>query len=149
MLEQIAIQPQFWILPAIGLFFLILGAFFAFSLDKFSYDGGWMIAGVFVAAIGVVLGLVWAVLLIPYDSKYHVMYKLSGTVESVTNTLDGGGDGERSLTPIVKLSGYADPIEMDNSRIVTLKGREVELVCTLEWVNQGLDITHCNIAAIK
>lgn len=149
MLEVIALQPQFWIIPAIFGVLILLGVLFFWIERRIDGDGGFFATGIAASAIGLISMIVWACLLIPFDSKYHVMYKLSGTVESVTNTLDGGGDGERTMTPVVKLSGYEDPIEMDNPRIVTLKGREVELVCTMQWVYQGLDITHCNIAKIK
>lgn len=150
MLDVIAIQPQFWVVPAVGLFLALLGAlwFFVFE-DRFDGCGGWQITGVGFWAISAVFAIVYVLMLIPFDSKYHVYFKLSGTVESVTNTLDGGGDGERTLTPVVKLSGYSDPIQMDNPRIVTLKGREVDLICSYDWVWQGLDVTNCNIREIK
>ena len=152
MLEVIGLQLQFWIIPVIAIFLTLVGCgvFFVLNRRDHGYDVfGWQITGGITLAIGLLFGLIWAGISIPFDSKYHVMYKISGTVESVTNTLESGGDGERSMTPVVNLSGYSDPIEMDNSRIVTLKGREVELVCTLQWVYEGMDITHCNIAAIK
>jgi hypothetical protein len=108
-----------------------------------------MITSVIIWIVGVT-GLIISVLFfIPYDSKYHHIYRLQGTVESVTNVLEGDGDGERTLTPIVKLSGYSEPIEFDNSRITTLKGREVVLTCTYAWQMHGLDITQCELKAIK
>lgn len=152
MLEVVALQPQFWIIPTLAIIPTILGCvvFLVLGRRDNGYDVfGWQMTGGITLAVGLIFGLVWAGISIPFDSKYHVLYKISGTVESVTNTLESGGDGERSMTPVVNLSGYSDPIEMDNPRIVTLKGREVELVCSLQWVYEGMDITHCNIAAIK
>lgn len=150
MLEVVAVQPQFWIIPVICIGALLLGCLFVFVLERVFYgSGGWEIGGGVFWIIGLIMAVVWGGISIPFDSKYHVMYKLSGTVDSVTNTLDSGGNGNRTLTPVVNLSGYPDPIQMSDSRIVTLKGHPVELICTIGWVYQGLDVTHCNIAAIK
>jgi hypothetical protein len=151
MRDVIAIQPQFWIVPLIGAVLALLGFlwFFVFE-ERFGRGyGGYQITAIAFWAFSAIFAIISIVQLVPFDSKYHVLFKLSGTVESVTNTLDGGGDGERTTTPVVKLSGYSDPIQMDNPRIVTLKGKEVDLVCSYKWVWQGLDITNCNIREIK
>jgi uncharacterized membrane protein len=154
MTEVIAIQPQYWIVPTIGAFILVLGLI-CFGIKKLAYDDGyvggegWLFGGWFLTAIALIFGVIWCVILIPFDSKYHVYFKLSGTVESVTNTLQGGGDGERTLNPVVRISGYDQPIQMYDSRIVTLKGQEVDLKCTYDWNYEGLDGTDCSIRAIK
>lgn len=152
MTDVIGILPHLIIVPIATVVVILLG-FGAFWLHKRHGDNylndGWMMTAVFVwivAAIGIVLSVLQ---FMPYDSKYHNIYRLQGTVDSVTNVLEGDGDGERTMTPIVKLSGYSDPIEFDNSRITTLKGREVVLTCTYGWQMHGLDITKCELKEIK
>jgi hypothetical protein len=152
MTNVIGILPHLIIIPIIFGVLLFLGLI-TFLIhkkrDREWHDDGWMITTFCLWAVALIFGIIAAVNLIPYDSKYHVIYKLEGTVESVTNVLEGDGDGERTLSPIVKLSGYSEPIEFDNSRITTLKGREVVLTCTYAWQMHGLDITQCELKAIK
>lgn len=153
MTEVIAIQPQFWIVPLIGAVILVLGLV-CFVIKKIAYEDyvggeGWTFGGWMLTAIALIFAIVWCIMLIPFDSKYNVYFKMSGTVESVTNTLQGGGDGERTLNPVIRLSGYDQPIQMHDARIVTLKGKEVELKCTYDWNYEGLDGTDCTIRAIK
>lgn len=154
MTDVIAIQPQYWIVPLIGAFILLLG-FVCFGIYKLAYSSeysggeGWVVGGWILTVIALIMGIIWAIMLVPFDSKYHVYFKLSGTVESVTNTLQDGGDGERTLNPVVRISGYDQPIQMYDNRIVTLKGKEVELKCTYDWNYEGLDGTDCSLRAIK
>jgi hypothetical protein len=151
MTDVIGILPHLIIVPIATVVIILLG-FGAFGLHKSlgdEYNDGWFMTAVFVWIVGII-GIITSVMLfIPFDSKYHNIYRLQGTVESVTNVLEGDGDGERTLSPIIKLSGYSDPIEFSNSRITTLKGREVVLTCTYEWQMHGLDITNCELKAIK
>jgi hypothetical protein len=149
MLEPIAILPQLWAFPIVAGFLILLGALLITVGFRSAYDGeGWFVTGWSSAFLGLLGMAIWVIMLIPFDAKYHQIYELEGTVEAVTNTIDGG-DGELSYSPVVTLSGYSDPIVMDTPRITTLEGREVTLRCTLEWDPYGLDTTNCGLAAIK
>lgn len=150
MLEVIAIQPHLWILPLVAGVLILLGAlwFFGFE-DWFGYgNGGWAITGVAFWILALAPTIIWIISLIPFDSKYHVLYKLEGKVESVSNTFEGGS-GKMTSKPVIQLSGYDEPIQMDNPRIVTLEGHEVTLTCYYSWEMYGLDITKCDLSGIK
>lgn len=128
---------------------ILMGILWAFGFEYwFNGNDGWAITGMFFAGIGLVAAIVWLFMLIPYDSKYHVLYKLEGKVESVSNTFVSGS-GKMTSRPIIYLSGYEHPITMRDSRIVPLEGKEVELVCSIQWGWEAMDGTNCNVRAIK
>lgn len=151
-MEIIGLQPQFWIVPLIAGVFLVLGVglwLIRCSVKGDSYMGGegWGFGAIFSWVIGVILLGVYAFMLIPYDTKYLYNYKLSGTVEINTNKFDDG-DGTLSYIPIAKVSGYPDPIRVNDSRLLTLDGKNVDLTCSIKWAYEGMDVTACSVRAI-
>lgn len=150
MLETIAIQPHLWIIPIVILTLALAGAFWFFFLEEWFGDGfgGWQMVGVILWALGGILAIVYLFLLLPYNSKYHVLYRLSGTIHVETNRFTAG-TGDLSYSPVAYLDGYDDPIVINSSRVMTLDGRDVDLTCTIAWEPYGLDTTYCELAAIR
>lgn len=146
----LATQPQFWIIPIVIAALLALATLWAFGFERWFGDGygGWSATGVGLAAIAVILGIVYALLLMPYDSKYHVFYRLSGPLTVETNTFTAG-DGEISRSSVGYVDGYPDPIVLNSSRLMALDGADVDLTCTIAWEPYGLDTTYCELAAIR
>lgn len=152
MTDVIAVQLHLILIPSFMLALALLGALFFFGLhrwfgDEYYFDG-WSMGGVAFWICSGVLALVWVGTLIPFDSKYHVVYKLEGRVESVTNDLDQGS-GQRTRIPIVTLSDHDEPIFVTDSRIVGQKGKDVKLTCTLVWSPYAMDAAKCDLAEIK
>jgi hypothetical protein len=153
MLEIIGLQPHYWVVPVVGGSFLVLG-FLLFGLKRWLYQdqwyGGeaWTVGSWFAWVIGILILIACIFIYMPFNSKYWYNYKLSGTVESVTNKLENG-NAKFTGSPIIKLSGYSEPIIMNDSRILTLEGREVDLTCSIKWAYEGLDATACSVRMIK
>jgi type IV secretory pathway TrbD component len=152
MTDVIAVQLHLILIPSLMLAFALLGALCFFGFQRWFSNcyglSGWSVTGVALWICAGVIALVWIATLIPFDPKYHVVYKLEGRVESVTNILDEGS-GQRTTIPIVSLSGYDNPIYVTDSRIVGQKGKDVSLTCTIAWSPYAMDATKCDLKEIK
>lgn len=148
-MEVIAILPHLWIIPTVTLGLVLICAAIAVLGVKFGDGYDWGIAApmgtIFGAMVVLVGGIMWAVMLIPYDSKYHVYYSVEGTVEDVTRTFEDG-TGELTGLPVVTLSTLDEPIIVNQSRIYSYVGEDVKFTCSLSWVAYGQDYLDCFIA---
>ena len=127
---------------------LLLIALALFFIGRWDFDSGWTFGGIFFGAFAVILGIVWLIMLVPFDAKYHQIYRVSGEVLSVSNVLSESG-GDLTRTPVITLEGVDRDITMDDPRAVNLQGKEVELTCGIAWHYQAADTYSCSIYAIK
>lgn len=154
-MQAIALQPQFWIIPVVaglllsgGVVLLVFGIRANRAGGLYSMDGdGRMISGAMVTFFGVAALVTWLVLLIPYSSQYWMFYRLTGDVQSVTRTLNDGS-GELTKRPVVAISGFDRPVVVDDSRIYSYVGERVDFTCSIEWVPYGGDRVNCFIAGV-
>lgn len=134
----------FWIM--VGFVLLAAAAIFAYirSNDPYSmWDMGAIFAGM-AAAIAVAA---FVIALVPFDAKYHHLYRVTAQVESVSNTLTDGG-GELTSTPIVNLADHDFDIAVNDPRINNLAGSTVTFTCGPEWVYLGADRFNCVITEV-
>ena len=129
----------------VGLLIIALALFF---LGRWDVESMWSFSGFFVGAFAVILGIVWLIMLVPFDAKYHQIYRVSGEVLSVSNVLSESG-GDLTRTPVITLEGVDRDLTMDDPRAVNLQGKEVELTCGVAWHYQAADTYSCSIYAIK
>lgn len=104
-----------------------------------------------MAAVGsiVVGGFIligWLISLIPYDAKYHHLYRYEAEVVSVSNVLTEGG-GDLTRVPVV-MTDDGIQLVVEDPRIVDLEGEDVMFTCSIEWVYQGADRYNCRILAV-
>lgn len=142
---EVGVRGDLLILGWIGLGLVALTVIVYLVGRNWDDDGGMFAAipGVFA---GIVI-IVWLVSLFPFQSEYHHIYRVEGTVVSVSNTLDGGS-GELTHTPVLELDTLDRPITMSDPRALTLAGKEVTLTCTIGWHYQAADTYACEIYAI-
>lgn len=136
------ISITFWIL--IGSLALLALSFFVAEKFMLGADLGTALAALLTGIMLVSMVIAF----IPFNDKYHHIYRVSGTVESVTNVLSEDG-GDLTRVPIVKLDNVSRPVAIEDPRAVDLQGRDVELTCTVEWVYQAADRYNCKIYDIR
>lgn len=127
---------------------LVLITLACLFLDRGDFDTGWMFTALFTGIFAVILGIVWVVMLVPFDTKYHHIYRVSGEVTAVSNVLSESG-GDLTRTPVITLEGVDRDITMDDPRAVNLQGKNVELTCGIAWHYEAADTYSCSIYAIK
>lgn len=105
----------------------------------------------FLIASGVCGGtvlLILAIVAIPFDGKYHQIYRVSGEVTSVSNVIsDSGGDLTR--IPVLTVEGIDRDITMSDPRAVNLQGKTVDFTCTVDWSYQAADRYICKIYQVR
>lgn len=107
-------------------------------------DGAWSYLTIIFGALAGVITVIMLFVLVPYQPKYWQVYSVSGHVESVSNTFVQGG-GDLSIGDFaVKLDSLANPVVVSNSRILTMKGDTVRMLCTEEWVPYGTVQINCD-----
>lgn len=90
-------------------------------------------------------GYLWTVTSWPvWDAKYQHIYAVEGKVTEVSNTWTDSG-GAVSSSPVVTLDSVDVPLIVKDSRIISMEGQDVRLVCEVEFVYQGSDIYSCRI----
>jgi len=144
--EILGVQLHFIIVPAIFLGFGIIaithGIWFAVA------DGEYPLGvSVFATLFAAIFGIVWVLIPIPYDSRYWNIYRVTGTVESVSN---GFADGEGDVTYgsfVVTLEGDEHNYVVTDPRASQLSG-PVALTCTIGWVYLAADRWSCDIAEV-
>jgi len=136
------VAVTFWVL--IGS--LVLLGLSIFIAEKFmrGVEFGTAIAAMFAG----IMIIAMVIALIPFDGKYHHIYRVSGTVESVSNVLSESG-GDLTRKPVVKLNSASQPVVIEDPRAVELTGRDVDLTCTVEWVYQAMDRYNCSIYDVR
>lgn len=165
-MEVIALMPHIWILSVATLAFALVGMILwraagrevrveehRWNVSYLAYSGtradtGPGIVAVILWAVAALCLIITAIVLIPYDAKYYMFYRASGTVESVTNSFEDGS-GELSYTPVARLSGYDENFVLTDSRIMALQGRDVDLTCTYSWRPFALDVVVCSVAGVR
>lgn len=150
-LHEIAVLPHLWIVPLAALALGLVGASLILFTKRDTYlnmMGGWQVIGVCVSILAGLTALAWIIFLIPFQSKYHVLYTVDGTVESVTNAFTSGS-GDITSRPVVRLNTLDRAVAVTDPRIMDLAGEQVTLLCSLEWVPYGMDRVNCSIADIK
>jgi len=111
------------------------------------YSDGLIISTTMFSLVAGVAGLVWVLMLWPYSTEYHKLYKVEGTVETVTNKMVEAS-GEFSEHTVLTLDTVDRPVLMSDPRGVTLEGRDVELTCRMQWHYKAQDTYHCAIYSI-
>jgi hypothetical protein len=146
-LVNVGLRPELWIVPAAGVLLILLAIFFVWLAagDELS---GFLFAAAIAGLFGVGAVVVWLVLLVPYQAKYHFLYHVDGTVASVSNVLTEAS-GELTQQPIVTLDGIDASFAVNDSRAVTLTDRDVTLLCSIEFVYLGADRYNCVVAEVK
>lgn len=145
--SEIGWQLQFIILPIVfGSIVLLAGI--GMVLGSVFGDGSDGVAaplsGIFGGVLATVVGVLWVVLLVPFDSKYQVLYAVDGTVASVDAPFtEDGGDTLNSY--LVTLEGDDRIYRLTDPRAKRLTG-DIALTCSIEWVYQGADRINCVIA---
>lgn len=131
----------FWVVIALLAFTLT-----AFILDKFM--GDWTMGVVVMAVFTGIALLIGTIMMIPFDAKYHHLYRVTGEVTSVSNVLSESG-GDLTRIPVITLDTVDRDITIDDPRAVNLKGKNVELSCSIAWNYQAADQYNCQIYSIK
>lgn len=132
------------VLLAVGVPLAVLGA----TKWRDKYIDMWHGAGVvglIIAILGGIAGLVWVVLLAPFQSQYHHWYSANGEVTSVTNVFEGGS-GEMSPGYVVEVDSVEQPLLFTDPRVLRSQGEHLTITCSLEWVPSGADRLNCWIA---
>lgn len=99
------------------------------------------------ALAGITL-LIFVITLVPFDTKYHQVYRVSGEVTSVSNVISDSG-GELTRTPVITVEGVDRDITMNDPRAVNLQGKTVEFTCTVGWNYQAADSYSCKIYQVR
>ena len=146
-MEPIAYFPHLWIVALIAVILLAIGIFLIW-LDQDSYDGLAKMFGWFAVVIGAIVAVVSIFLFMPYDIKYHQFYRVSGTIETVSNKFIDGS-GELTGRTVIYLEGDDTPYVTSSSRLTSLQGADVDLTCTIAWEPYGLDTIYCGLASIN
>jgi len=110
-------------------------------------DDPWLMGAILSTVATVITGIVLAVSLWPYSTEYYKVYRVSGTVEKVTNKMVEAS-GEFSNTTVLTLDTVDRPVVMSDPRGVTLEGLDVDLTCSIKWHYQAQDTYHCEIYSI-
>lgn len=129
---------------------ILLGiAYWLANRKNARYDAGEgaALGAILPGIIGLITGVVWISMLVPFSSEYHHIYRVEGTVTSVTNTFQESS-GELSSTPVLTLDTVDRPISMSDPRAVTLEGKDVTLTCAIGWNYQAADKYSCSIYSI-
>lgn len=134
-----------WVFGALVVITVLLWLGFRKS-DVFDGDP-WLMGALFSAAFTVIIGIGLAVLLWPYSTEYYKVYRVSGTVEKVTNKMVEAS-GEFSESTVLTLDTVDRPVVMSDPRGVTLEGKQVDLTCSINWHYMAQDTYHCEIYSI-
>lgn len=141
--NQEGIQLPILILGWGALAVLLIGV--AICVFAFKTDGDFSVAsGPVVAILGVALGIIWLLMLLPFDEKYWHYYEVQGEVTSVSNVLTEAS-GALTRQPVVTIEGLDRPVVVDDPRAVDLEGEVVTLRCTIEWHYDATDTYECRI----
>jgi hypothetical protein len=144
---EIGLQLHLIILPiafAVSVLLTALGIFLAYRFGEGPEGFGGIFSFVFggMAILGTLIGSLIA--FIPYDSKYHVLYRASGDVDSVEATFNVD-DGDITNNYLLRFEGDDNVYRLSDPRAGQLSGA-VSLTCSIEWVYAGSDRINCVIA---
>lgn len=120
---------------------------FVIAWKRGGWESFWHIPGFLSAGLGVIVLFCWVTALIPFDSKYHQMYRVTGEVLSVSNVISESG-GDLTRTPVLTVAGVDRDVIVDDPRAVNLGGKTVDFTCTVTWHYQAADTYGCRIYQI-
>lgn len=160
-MDVVALLPHLWIVPSIAAFAALLGLLWWFGFsnwfpgeftrryprERMKWDG-WRHVAIVWWSVAALIVITWVLLLMPFNSKYHVFFKIEGEVTGVTRSFIEG-TGDLSFEPVVTIQGFDQSVVVNDSRIYAAVGSEVSLTCSLEWVPYGADRTSCFISGVK
>lgn len=111
-------------------------------------DGqGYLFFARVMAGLTAVALVVMVLALIPFQSRYWKWYAVPAHVTAVSNTLrDASGD--LTTTPVVTAQGIAQPLIVDDPRIVTMTGHDITLSCSPQWHYRAADTIYCRIYSL-
>lgn len=134
-----------WVFGALVVITALL--WLGFRKAKWYDEDMWGFPAILSTAFTVIIGLVLMVALFPYSTEYYKVYRVSGTVEKVTNKMVEAS-GEFSESTVLTLDTVDRPVVMSDPRGVTLEGKQVDLTCSIKWHYQAQDTYHCEIYSI-
>lgn len=102
--------------------------------------------GGFLVVASAAVALIWVILLIPFDGKYHHYYAVEGRVTEVSNVLSEA-NGDLTRQPVITLDSVDRPLVIDDPRAVQLLDRDVTLRCWVDWHYAAADTYDCRIVA--
>lgn len=109
----------------------------------------WPLATVISGSIIVILLIVAAIGMFPYETKYLKDYRVSGTVTAVSNVFENAS-GESVLGMyVVSIDSLDRPVTLNDPRAVRLLDKSVDLTCNINWNHRAADTYTCRIASIN
>jgi len=113
----------------------------------YAYTEPWAWISGIAGVLAILIGIIQALMMIPYDVKYWSWYTTSGTVSEITNRTLDVTDDDITQQFIVHLAGVETPFYMTDPRITSLEGKDVTLLCGVSWVDFGhaADRWRCDI----
>jgi hypothetical protein len=103
----------------------------------------------FIFAAALTATVILALVLIPWQPKYWNWYKIEAQVTDVTNKFESGTGDLTSGGYVLTIEGLETPLLTYDPRASQIEGEDVELLCTLDWVDFGhsADKWRCSIAS--
>lgn len=132
------------IIPAVILIVGIIMLLMKKILDYYSLDGLGILALLLIPISFIVL----AFTAFPYHSPYVNLYEVEGTVTSVSSAMTDD-HGELTKTPVLSLDTVNTPITMNDPRAVELNGKDVKLLCTVDWNYRAADSYDCKLQSVN
>lgn len=108
----------------------------------------WPLATVISGSIIVILLIVAAIGMFPYEAKYLKDYRVSGTVTAVSNVFENAS-GEMTSSYVVSIDSLDRPVTLNDPRAVRLLDKSVDLTCNINWNHRAADTYTCRIASIN
>jgi hypothetical protein len=142
-MEYIATQAQFIILPIVLLAFVAFTVLAFILVNKFDSEG-WFWSGILGAIFSVIMIIATAITFSPYDAKYFGVYATSGTIETVTASIDASGQ-YTYIDYVVTLEDDPTLYVLSDPRVVGTEGQDVDLTCSIAYVPYSADYITCNI----
>ena len=83
-----------------------------------------------------------------FTDTYWYHYKVSGHVESVSNSF-ADGSGDISDSPILRLEGSNTLFIAEDYRLVALDDRDISMRCTRQWAYLSADTYTCRLISVN
>lgn len=109
--------------------------------DRESAEIASFIFGLITAGILVVSAIVWFIL----PSETRVNYTINGTILESTNSFDNGTGDITNEGYAFRVDTTEDVLWTADARLQQMAGRNVNLICTREWVIRATDIWKCSL----
>ena len=134
---------------ALVLFAVLSALLWATDPKEYPWNNlAWPVATVTLGSIIVILLIVAAIGMFPYETKYLKDYRVSGTVTAVSNVFENAG-GEMTSSYVVSIDSLDQPVTLNDPRAVRLLDKSVDLTCNINWNHRAADTYTCRIASIN